>query len=90
MVRQLRLLRYGPDNRASVRGWTKGPAYSRRENGAGLSVYRAIWQGRISDRSQSALSRALIICKRRLTAASQMGIAAVESAQRLAEGGPSD
>ena len=63
IVRQLRLLRYDDANRAPVRGGRKVPLI-RVAKMAGLhraTLYRAIMQGVISERSRAALSRALIM-----------------------------
>jgi hypothetical protein len=63
IVRQLRLLVHDPDNRASVRGGRKVPLI-RVAKMAGLhrvTLYRAIMEGRISERSRARLSRALIM-----------------------------
>jgi hypothetical protein len=63
IVRQLRLLRYDPDNRASVRGGRKIPL-KRVAEMAGLhrvTLYRAIFEGQISDKTREALSPVLIM-----------------------------
>ena len=61
IIRQLRMLRYSPDNRAAVRGGRKIPLRHIAEM-AGLhraSLYRAMMENRISDKSRAALSRVL-------------------------------
>ena len=66
IVRELRLLRNDDANRAPVRGGRKVPLI-RVAKMAGLhrvTLYRAIMQGRISDKSQEALSRALIMLQK--------------------------
>jgi hypothetical protein len=63
IVRRLRLLRYDPDNRASVRGGRKIPL-KRVAEMAGLhraTLYRGIFEGRISDKTRKALSPVLIM-----------------------------
>jgi hypothetical protein len=63
IVRQLQLLRNDDANRAPVRGGRKVPLI-RVAKMAGLhraTLYRAIMQGRISDKSRVALSPALIM-----------------------------
>jgi hypothetical protein len=63
IVRQLRLLVNDPDNRASVRGGRKIPL-KRVAEMAGLhraTLYRAIFDGRISDKTRKALSPVLIM-----------------------------
>ncbi len=63
IIRQLRMLRFSPENRAAVRGGRKIPI--RYVAGmAGLNrttLYRAMMEGRISDRSRVALSPVLIM-----------------------------
>jgi hypothetical protein len=62
IIRQLRWLRYAPDNRARVRGGRKEPLKRIAEN-AGVhraTLYRAINEGRISDNSRVALSLVLV------------------------------
>jgi hypothetical protein len=69
IVRQLRLLRYGPDNRASVRGGRKIPL-KRLAEMAGLhraTLYRAIFEGRISDKTRKALSRPLLMLQAKMS-----------------------
>jgi hypothetical protein len=63
IVRRLRLLRYDDANRAPVRGGRKVPLI-RVAKMAGLhrvTLYRAIFEGRISDKTRKALSRSLIM-----------------------------
>jgi hypothetical protein len=62
ITRQLRTLRYSPDNRARVRGGRKEPLKRIAEQ-AGVhraTLYRIIWGGRISDKSREALSLVLM------------------------------
>jgi hypothetical protein len=62
IIRQLRALRHSPDNRASVRGGRKIPLRHVAEM-AGLhraTLYRAIMESRISDKSREALSPVLL------------------------------
>jgi len=63
VVRRLRLLRYGPDNRASVRGGRKIPLKRVAELADlhRVTLYRAIFEGRISDETREALSPVLIM-----------------------------
>jgi hypothetical protein len=66
IVRRLRLLRHGPENRASVRGGRKIPLKCVAEL-AGLhrvTLYRAIFEGRISDKTREALSPVLNMLQR--------------------------
>ena len=61
LIRQLRTLRHSPDNRASVRGGRKIPLRHVAEM-AGLhraTLYRAIMENRISNKSREALSPVL-------------------------------
>ena len=63
IVRQLRLLRYDDANRAPVRGGRKVPLIrvAKMADLHRATLYRAIMEGRISERSQARLSRALIM-----------------------------
>jgi hypothetical protein len=63
IIRRLRLLRHDPQNRADSRGGRKIPLRWVAEM-AGLdraTLYRAIWSGRISEKSRAALSPVLIM-----------------------------
>ena len=63
IIRRLRRLRHSPDNRASVRGGRKIPLRHVAEM-AGLhraTLYRAIMENRISNKSREALSPVLIM-----------------------------
>ena len=63
LIRQLRTLRHSPDNRACVRGGRKIPLRHVAEM-AGLhraTLYRAIMENRLSDKSREALSPVLRI-----------------------------
>ena len=66
IVRELRLLRNDDANRAPVRGGRKVPLI-RVAKMAGLhraTLYRAIFEGRISDKTRKALSPVLIMLQR--------------------------
>jgi hypothetical protein len=61
IIRRLRLLCNDPENRASVRGGRKTPLLHIAEL-AGLhrvTLYRAIWSGRLSEKSREALAPVL-------------------------------
>jgi hypothetical protein len=63
IIRRLRSLRYSSENRANVRGGRKTPLKLLAEL-AGLhrvTLYRAFWYGRLSERSRAALSPVLIM-----------------------------
>ena len=63
IIRQLRLLRFSPENRANVRGGRKKPLKLVAEL-AGLhrvTVYRAIWSGQLSKPSRTVLSPVLVM-----------------------------
>ena len=63
IIRRLRLLCNDPENRANVRGGRIIPLLRVAEF-AGLhrvTLYRAIWYGRLSERSRAALSPVLIM-----------------------------
>ena len=63
IVRFLRLLRYSPDNRANVRGGRKIPLryVAEMANLDRATLYRAMMEGRLSERSRAVLSRVLIM-----------------------------
>jgi hypothetical protein len=66
IIRRLRLLCNDPDNRASVRGGRKIPLMWVAEM-AGLhrtTLYRAMMDGRLSERSREALSPVLIMLQK--------------------------
>jgi hypothetical protein len=63
IIRRLRMLRYGPDNRVSVRGGRKIPLkyVAWLANLHRSTLYRAMRDGRISDKMREALSPVLIM-----------------------------
>ena len=65
IVRRLRMLRYSPDNRASVRGGRKISIkyVAWLANLHRATLYRAITSGRISEKTREALSPVLILLK---------------------------
>ena len=67
IIRRLRMLRYSPDNRASVRGGRKIPLKYAAwlANLHRATLYRAIMSGQISDKTREALSPVLIMLSER-------------------------
>ena len=67
IIRRLRMLRYSPDNRASVRGGRKIPLKYAAwlANLHRATLYRAIMSGQISDKTREALSPVLIMLTER-------------------------
>jgi hypothetical protein len=68
IIRRLRSLRYSPDNRAPVRGGRKIPLNYVAEMAClhRVTLYRAILDGQISEKTRKALSPVLIMLTERV------------------------